>query len=139
MSNNRKNIRSAIKNLLIGSSPTYNTQAQNRVYTNLTHNKKILPCIVIYDEQENASPLDINGTRYIRTVTTKIEATIEANSNYDDNLDDFVTEIENIIKSNKTLNGTANACLYINTEIKYEAGEKKIGQATLTYEIKYVS
>jgi hypothetical protein len=137
MAHQRSNIRSALKTMLIGVDP-YNTDAQDRVFTHRTFNKKQLPAIVIYDEQETAIPRDIQGRQSIRKLTCKIEVTIEGTTDYDIALDDLVKQVEDIISANRSLNGTATSSTYTNTELQFEQGEKTIGQAVLTYEITYI-
>lgn len=140
MSHQRTNIRNALVTLLTGTGPTYATDADTRVYANRTHNLNVLPAIVVYDEQETATPRDLRGTQYIRTVNTKIEITVEANTSYESALDTICKQVEDLISADRSITGTASTSVYINTELIFDgSGEKTIGKATLHYEIKYLS
>lgn len=139
MSHQRTTIRNALKDLLLGTAPTYATSAGARVFTNRTYNKKTLPAIVIYHEEESAIPRDIRSKQYIRAINFKIEITLEGSSDYDSDLDDICKEVENIMVENNNISGTATSSSYLNTELKFEQGEKTLAQATLIYEIKYIA
>lgn len=140
MSHQRTLIRNKIKDLLKGTSPSYNTSADDRVYTNRTNIKKVLPQINIYDETESAISRDISRINYIKTLLVKIDITVEANTDYDVLLDDVCKEVEDILKINPQLGGLSHSCIYLGTEMNHEAGgEKPISQAILSFEIKYLT
>lgn len=115
------------------------TAAGVRVYANRVHNKQVNPCILIYDEQESATPRNIGAAQYIRKLTMKIECTVETNTNYDTVLDDLTKQVEDLIVADRSISGTATSSLYISTELKFEPSEKTVGQAILTYEITYIN
>lgn len=140
MAHKRTDIRTALVSLLKGTAPGYATDADQRVFANRTHNLNQLPAIVIYDEQETASPRDLRSTQYIRTINTKIEITVEATTSYDSALDDICKQVEDLISADRSITGTASTSVYINTELIFDgSGEKPVGKATLHYEIKYLS
>jgi hypothetical protein len=141
MSHKRTDIRNALKTILLGTAPSYATDAEDRVYTNRTYNvqKSKLPAIIIHDETEIAIYLDMRTARLNRKVTMNVTALVTASSDYDTELDDLCKQVEDTINSNRFLNGTCIGTLLQKTDFLFEAGEKTIGQATLTYEIQYIS
>jgi hypothetical protein len=135
MSHQRSLIRTALKNMLVAA----NTGAVDRVYTNRTHNLKGLGAIIISDEGETAVPRNITGAQYIRTLLIEIEITVTANADYDIVMDNLAKEVEDVMASNRSISGTAINSVYINTDMKFDAGERSIAQASLHYEIKYIA
>lgn len=141
MPHQRTTIRNALIDLLKGSAPTYATNAQERVYANRVHNLATskLPAIIVYDEEETALPRDASSTTFYRTWSVNIEAFIEATSNYATTLDNLTLQIEDLLKANRSISGTATGAVYISTQFSFEPAEKPLAKATLNYQIKYLS
>jgi hypothetical protein len=135
--NNRQAIRSALKAMLSGE-----TTAGANVFTNRETRlwQSELPAILIYTNQEPSTPESLSARRYIRNLELVIHVKIEATENVDDDLDQIVTEVEEIIDADQSLQGTVLATSQTNTEIRVDSdGEKDIGIAIITFECKYIS
>lgn len=136
MSNNRKAIRAAVQALLLN-----NTSAGESVFTNreTKYFRTELPSITIYSEEESAVNRDITARQYIRTYGLRIELKTEASDSVDDDLDDLAKEVEDILKADTSLTGTAISCEYKSSQISLSAeGDKLRGTLTLNYEVKYI-
>ncbi len=138
MANNRKAIRAALKEILAEGD----TAADESVFTN--RETKLwpveLPCIIIYTPDEEATPESISQTRYIRDLQLNIELKITATEDVDDDLDDFVAEVEALIDANPSLGVAGLSSKLTNTNIRIdEGGENQIGVATLSLLCKYIS
>ena len=142
MSHKRTLIRNALVSKLIGTAPTYATDAEDRVYPNRTQSlsKSKLPAIKVFDESESASDTALNISRYLRTIETRIEIYVEQNSNLDTALDDIAKQVEDLITADRTISGTASGATYVSTQLEFDdSGDKKVGVATLNFQIKYLS
>jgi hypothetical protein len=141
MSHQRTFIRNALVTLLKGSSPTYATNVSDRVYPNHTNNiaSANLPAIIIYHDNETATPRDLRSASYIRTLIFKIEIIVEGTNGYDKDLDDICIQVENLINTDRSITGTATSTKYISTDLIFDgSGKQTIGKATLTYEVNYI-
>jgi hypothetical protein len=142
MSHKRTEIRNALVALLTGTAPTYATDCDDRIYANRSVNlaQSKLPAIRIFDESESAVPLDQNGSRFIRTLNTRIEIIVQGTSGIDTDLDDIAKQVEDLISANRSISGHATAAIYTSTELQFDSsGQNPIGLAVLNYQIKYLS
>lgn len=138
MGNNRANIRQELINVLGNSG----SDCGERIYSNRRHNVSTskLPCAIIYDEQESATPRDLRSVQFLRTVTTKIEILVSNNTDATSDLDTIASDFEDAISANRSLSGQCLSANYVGTELTTdESGEFVIGKAILTYEIKYLA
>jgi hypothetical protein len=135
--NNRKAIRDALKALLLDE-----TSAGENVYSNRETAawQSELPSILIYTESEDAQPRAANTSQsYIRDLELRIDLKLEATENVDDALDDFVSEVEEILFSNPSFGGVTSSRL-TRTEVRIdEQGENSVGVASLSVLCKYIS
>lgn len=137
MANNRVAIRAAIKTMLSG-----NTSAGTNVYTNRETRlwESELPAILLQTETEPVVPEALNSRRYYRTLELHIKIKAEGTTSVDDTLDALVAEVETIMDANPGLSGSAITSQQTNTTVTLNSdGEKDVGEATLTYEVKYIS
>jgi hypothetical protein len=136
VSHKRTLILSAVETMLLN-----NTVADDRIYKNRAFNIQVdkLPAISLDVQSENAQPRDIRTSIYIRKLLIKIIATISSSDDYNTELDDFCLQIETLFNSNRNISGTATGCVYQGTELSFEPGTKTLAEATLTYEITYLT
>lgn len=137
MSHQRKTIRDAAVDLLIDAD----TAAGENVFPNRETSlwESELPAVLVFVKDETAEPLDLAGTRSIRTLQLVIECKVKATPSVDDDLDTLCDEVEDALAANLNLSGTALTSIYKSTETFIDAGsETEKGVATLTYEIKYI-
>lgn len=118
------------------------TDAGTNVYTSRETSlwKSELPAILIYTSQEPTAPESLSARRYIRSLELNIHVKIEATENVDDDLDELVSDIEELIDADQSLGGTVLSAVQTNTEIRVDSeGDKDIGVAIITFECKYIS
>jgi hypothetical protein len=134
----RKEIREYLKNLFAGEiAPVKN------VFTSRDQsvNSDLLPSLTISTPEEIPTPRNINqSSQYIRKLTVKIEARCEANadSGADDLLDLMLSDIEDSIFADPTLNGLiAGMTLTLSTSDIDTEVEKPVALGVLTFEVTY--
>lgn len=140
MGHKRTDIRNALVSLLKGTAPSYATSAGLKIFSNRTHNipSSQLPAIIVYDEQEVSVTQDMRQLVSQRRLQMKVDIRVKATEGYDTALDNIAKQVEDLIKANPQLSGTAMGAVYQSTELSFEAAEEgTIGLAILTYEINY--
>ncbi len=136
MANNRSDIRAALKLMLSGQ-----TSAGTNIFVERPVRwRSKLPAILIYTPEESATPENLQGSRYYRTLTLNIEAQVELTDEVEDSVDSLLAEIEDIIIADKSLMGSVISSQLTNSAIRVDNnGETDIGVGVLTYECKYIS
>lgn len=135
MGHSRKEIRNAVKAMLINA-----TGAGENVYSNRETSlwEAELPAILIYTRDESSEVRGTAGRNSIRTLQLQIDIKAMADDSVDDTLDDIANEVEALIEADLSLSGTAQSAILTSTELTLDASsETEKGVATLTYEIKY--
>lgn len=138
MSVERKAIRAAMRDQLLGA-----TRAGNSVDTNraVPHRKSQLPALSIYTRSEQAEKFEHHGS-HMRTVRVAVELfTQEPNGVLiDDELDDFCEEVESRIlwKPTLELDFVQDTTL---TQVEVgidDQGERLNGAVRITFDVRYL-
>jgi hypothetical protein len=138
MANNRSAIRAAVKDLLLN-----NTDAGDHIYTSrktALWSDSELPAILIYTNQEPATPSSLQSRQYIRKLELLVEVRVQAADNVDNRVDELLGEIEDQLHTDTSLEGTVISTIQTNTEIRVDSdGEQDIGVGVLTFECQYLA
>lgn len=137
MANSRADIRSALQSMLSGA-----TSAGTNVYSNRRTAlwESELPAILIYSNQESATPESQRVLRYIRTLELLIEVRVQATTAVDDDVDDLLGEIEDLIYADPSIGGTVLKAIQTNTEFRVDSdADQDIGVGVLTFECQYIA
>lgn len=140
MSQKRKQIRQAIKAQLLNT-----TSANDQVYTNRPTPvwDVELPAIFIYSLDEDSAEItdqSSSGTlaHYKVGIEGRITVGADNASSVDDALDDFASEIETQIKTDRTFGGLTSKAERVKAEIDSDyQGEQLVAAILLTYEVTY--
>ena len=136
MSTKRQTIREAVTSLLSG-----NTLCGTNVYSNrvAAYWRTELPSISIFIRNETATKRGLSGNAYIRNAELAIEVHCEATENLDNSLDTIAEQVESILESNDSLNGTVQGLVLQDTEIEIIGDSTTpVGVLTLVYQITYL-
>lgn len=133
MPHKRTEIRNALVSTLEGASIV------NLVYANRVHGVNNYPVISVYDDQETSTPRDTSGRNTLRKLSVKIEIRNKEKHNTAEALDELCLKVEDALKANLKLNGTATGLVYQGTDLDFDAADTTLGMATLTYEITYLT
>ena len=137
MGNKRGEIRAALKALLETNLSGYTVLTSRQVSLSALEQ---LPGIIIYTPDEPVTQEAMGSKRYIRNLELRIELTIEATEDTDDDLDTRIKDIETLMSNNPSISGTVLATTQIHTQTDLGVdGDKYIGIGTMIFECKYVS
>jgi hypothetical protein len=137
MSNERKAIRHAVRDLLDGT-----TDAEDRVYASriLPLKKHTLPVITVYtlDETVDADSVNTAPRELTRNLSLVIEAWVSPGEDPDDRMDDFAQQIEDVMHADPYLGGAVGESVLESTETELLIeGDREMGLVILTYAITY--
>lgn len=138
MTNRKKEIRNAFKELLMGK-----TRALFSVFTSRQSSlwEEDLPAINIWAQDESEIEIYTESPRrYLRKLEVTIELYLAGSKRVDDEIDDFTSEIENIIDGEDlfTLEKSIRDIIYVSNSVGQDADNTKQGAvATLKYEVQY--
>ena len=131
----RKKIRKAVVALLTGRTKVGDEVEDSRAAKLFAQSK---PTILIYARDEASSVVTITSRQRRRVLRLAIEIRHQAVKGLDDYLDEVSEEVEQIMKENSNLSGTAQSNALTETLIDVEQnGDKPIGAARLTYDLIY--
>lgn len=136
MIHQRKVIRDAVKDLLLGNTP-----AADKVFTNrpLPFEDASLPAIFIYALGEEVERSNVYDGELKRILNLSIEARIKATASLDDEMDAIALTVEQLMGAEDALVDIALTVNLASTEMEIGAdGIKPIGAIRLNYEIKYL-
>lgn len=131
----RKQIREAIKGILLG-----NTDAAQNVYSNRMSAfwREELPSISVYFTDEDKTPRDVQNKKYSRSCLIQIETHVEGNEQIDDSLDRISEQVESALLANQSLNGLVQGLVLQSESFQIsEEGTKPTGLAVLTIQVTY--
>lgn len=138
MSSKRKNIRTAVVNLLKAAG----TAAGQNVFPNRARSNwaEDLPVILVYSLHEAVQVIEVSQPLLQRTLTVAIDARAKADNGVDDALDDMAESIETAINADPTFGNLAIQSTLTTTEIDFNGqGETPFGGARLIYEVIYIT
>lgn len=134
-------IREKLLEIIKGTAPTYNTSAEENVFSNRLRNipEDKLPSINIVYGNETATNTVMNRPIYNRILPVGIEVKIMATSDLDNEADIICEEIEQILINNQSISGTALGVFYRGVEIELNPeGSQVLATYTLNYDIQYI-
>ncbi len=137
MSNKRKEIRHAFQTLLKGR-----TRALFSVHSSRTRAiwEEELPAINVWTGDEEPEVAGIAPFRYKRTLEVVIELYLRSVHDIDDDMDDFMSEVENIVDGQDlfSLNQSVDQIVYSQSHVELQGETAKEGAvATLKYSVVY--
>jgi hypothetical protein len=144
MANLRKQIRAAVRDLLLD-----NTDAGDRVFPSRVHPTYRLtyPAIFVFTTEEKAKTVQLAPRMYERTLTLKIQVvTAGVNVDSEDNIDTVMGQIEDLIDpvqqitgvGDDTDRGNVTISEYRGAEIDlFDEGQSDFASGVLDYEVKY--
>lgn len=140
MTHKRKTIRDAVVTILTNASIV----ATGQVYSNRRFriDEDSLPALNVYSATETSVPANNTQTTYLRTLTLIIMAVAEnkASEAIDDSMDALALAVENAMKADLQLAGTAiDNSLTATDFVEDETGQITAGQIALTYQVKYIA
>lgn len=146
----RKIIRARVVDILknYGSYPSTGgspTDAGLRVYPNMTKklHKDLLPCIVVYTQQEDSEEFDSSPRSCKKTLSLIVEVVAECNEALDDTLDDICQQVETVFNEYQFVpqpdDELVESCDLVSTKnVLSVDGAMQTGSALMTYRIVYV-
>lgn len=137
MSNKKKEIRNAFKELLKGK-----TRALFSVHTSRTGVmwEEDLPAINIWSSGEELEVAGEAPWRYKRACDITVELYLQSARNVDDEIDDFITEVEDLVDGQDlfSLSDSVNKIIYTSNNVEMDGDHTKQGAvATLKYSVEY--
>jgi hypothetical protein len=135
MAHLRKQIRDNIKTTLTGLNSTSSNVFLGRVHP-VGEDK--LPCLFIYTDEEESGPTTMGARRYERTVTVSIDAIVQANSGYDDELDQIALEVEEALQADVERNNLATDTRVVAWKTDYsDEGKISLARGAISVEVDY--
>lgn len=135
----RKNIREAVKTLLV-ADPAINGFVADNVFSNRITAlfRGVLPSISIYGLDEAATPRNIQKSSYIRVLNLQITVQAEAKEGLDDVLDSIGDAIEAVMEANPSLSATCTGHTLQGVNIEMSDAVVPVGMLSLNYEVTYI-
>lgn len=134
MAHPRKILRAYVASILNGNTP-----AGANVFPGRTDPIwSTFPSIFIYSREETSQEFAVGTTQLMRKLRLLVEGRVKQTTNIDDDLDDLAEAIEEILKADSLLGGSAIDCSLVETKIEVAPdGDVVIGGIQLNYDITY--